>query len=148
MMESMSDMVWAINPVNDSFEKVILRMKEFAAEILEPARINYYFTETGELEKTQLNPEQRKDIYLIFKEALNHVVKYSAATEVNISFELTVDRLRMMIADNGSGFDATVISSGNGLKNMHSRSAEMGATIRIDSIKGTGTLIALELPVT
>lgn len=148
MMESMSDMVWAINPVNDSFEKVILRMKEFAAEILEPARINYYFTETGELEKTQLNPEQRKDIYLIFKEALNNVVKYSAATEVNISFELTVDRLRMMIADNGSGFDATVISSGNGLKNMHSRSAEMGATIRIDSIKGTGTLIALELPVT
>lgn len=80
MMESMSDMVWAINPVNDSFEKVILRMKEFAAEILEPARINYYFTETGELEKTQLNPEQRKDIYLIFKEALNNVVKYSAAT--------------------------------------------------------------------
>lgn len=145
MMESMSDMVWAINPVNDNFEKVILRMKEFAAEILEPARINYYFTEEGLLENTYLNLEQRKDIYMIFKEAINNVVKYSSATEVNIMLRRTGNMLRMMITDNGNGFDATKVSAGNGLKNMRSRSEEMGATIKIDSVAGTGTSIAIEL---
>ena len=148
MMESMSDMVWAINPVNDSFDKVLLRMKEFAAEMLEPARINYYFAEEGPLEKTQLNLEQRKDIYMIFKEAVNNIVKYSGATEVNIIIQQNDDKLKMMITDNGNGFDATIVSSGNGLKNMHSRAGEMGATIRIDSIKGTGTSIVLGLTVT
>lgn len=148
MMESMSDMVWAINPVNDSFDKVLLRMKEFAAEMLEPARINYYFAEEGSLEKTQLNLEQRKDIYMIFKEAVNNIVKYSEATEVNIIVQQYEDKLKMMITDNGNGFDARIASSGNGLKNMHSRAGEMGAAIRIDSIKGTGTSIVLELAVT
>ncbi|MBL7749659.1 MAG: hypothetical protein JNM19_19635, partial [Chitinophagaceae bacterium] len=147
MMESMSDMVWAINPVNDNFEKVILRMKEFAAEILEPARINYYFTEEGLLENTYLNLEQRKDIYMIFKEAVNNIVKYSGATEVNILLRRTDHILKMMITDNGNGFDTLRVNSGNGLKNMRSRSEEMGATIRVESLPNTGTSISLELPV-
>mgnify|MGYP005826832737 CR=1 FL=1 len=88
MMESMSDMVWAIDPNNDSFERIVLRMKEFAEEILEPAGINYYFREMGSIQKIQLNPEQRKDIYLIFKEALNNAVKYSQAAEINILLKL------------------------------------------------------------
>ncbi len=148
MMESMSDMVWAINPVNDNFEKVILRMKEFAAEMLEPVRINYYFSESGDPERTQLNLQQRKEIYMIFKEAINNIVKYSEATEVNIGFQQNESRLKMTITDNGKGFDTSLPNSGNGLKNMNSRSAEMGASITIDSIKGTGTSISLELPVT
>ena len=145
MMESMSDMVWAINPVNDNFEKVILRMKEFAAEILEPARINYHFAEEGLLDNTYLNLEQRKDIYMIFKEAVNNIVKYSAATEVYILLQRAGKLLQMKITDNGNGFDAGKISSGNGLKNMKSRAEEMGATIQINPVPGEGTIILLEL---
>ncbi len=147
VMESMSDMVWAINPVNDNFEKVILRMKEFTAELLEPARINYYFTEEGALENTHLNLEQRKDIYMIFKEALNNVVKYSEATEVTVILRRTTQNLVMVIQDNGNGFDTGKVSSGNGLKNMNSRAEEMGATIKIGSGPGNGTTIMLELNV-
>lgn len=148
MMESMSDMVWAINPVNDNFDKVVLRMKEFAAELLEPARISYYFTEDGLEDNTFLNLEQRKDIYMIFKEAINNVVKYSGATEVNIILRRNGNLLRMVIADNGRGFDVSRSNSGNGLKNMHTRAEEMGATIRVESVPGTGTSIQLELPLT
>jgi signal transduction histidine kinase len=148
MMESMSDIVWAINPANDSFEKVILRMKEFAAEILEPARINYYFKEEGLLDKAQLNLEQRKDIYMIFKEAVNNAVKYSAATEINIILQHNNDELKMIIMDNGNGFDPENLYSGNGLKNMRTRAKEMNAQLRVESIKGTGTTISLEIPVT
>ncbi|HTN08974.1 GAF domain-containing protein [Agriterribacter sp.] len=148
IMERMSDIVWAINPVNDSFDKVIVRMKEFAAEILESAGINYYFNEEGSLDKTQLNLEQRKDIYLVFKEAVNNAVKYSKATEVNVILQKENDRLKMTIIDNGDGFNAEAEHPGNGIKNMQSRAAGMHANLRIDSIKGTGTTIALEVIIT
>lgn len=148
MMESMSDIVWAINPSNDSFEKVVIRMKEFAAEILEPARINYYFNEEGALDKAQLNLEQRKDIYMVFKEALNNAVKYSGATEINITLQKREEALRMIIMDNGNGFDTTGAFAGNGLKNMRGRAAEMKAGLRIDSIKGAGTTVILEVGIT
>jgi signal transduction histidine kinase/ligand-binding sensor domain-containing protein len=148
MMESMSDIVWAINPSNDSFEKLVIKMKEFAAELLEPARINYYFREEGALDKAQLNLEQRKDFYMIFKEAVNNAVKYSRATEVNIDLLKRDNRLRMIITDNGDGFDLATSFSGNGLRNMQARAEEMGAEVKIDSIRGVGTTVALEIIIT
>lgn len=148
IMERMSDIIWAINPVNDSFDKIILRMKEFTAEMLEPAGINYYFNEEGLLDQARLNLEQRKDIYLVFKEALNNAVKYSNATEVNIVLRGGADGLKMIIMDNGDGFDTRTAYPGNGIKNMQGRAAGMSAVLSVDSIKGTGTTIALEVPIT
>ncbi|MCX6320096.1 MAG: GAF domain-containing protein [Bacteroidetes bacterium] len=145
MMESMSDMVWAINPVNDNFEKVILKMKEFVAEMLEPAKINFRIEEEGPLGKTFLNPEQRRDIYLIVKEAVNNIVKYSGASEVTVSLRRTGRLLQMQISDNGKGFDVKAENSGNGLRNMQSRAEEMGALLQIISAPGNGTTIILEL---
>ncbi len=148
MMESMSDIVWAINPGNDRFEKLVLRIKEFTAEILEPVRINYYFREDGPLENIKLNLEQRKDIYMIFKEALNNAVKYSNATEINIMLQTGNKQLSMQITDNGNGFDTGKIYSGNGLKNMQSRAEQIKAFMEINSIKNTGTTIRLLIPLT
>lgn len=148
MMETMSDIVWAINPANDNFEKVLIRMKEFIAEIMEPAGINYFFRVEGDLELLSVNSEQRKDIYMIFKEAVNNAVKYSKATEVNTSIKWKAGWLQMVVMDNGKGFDLGQYSPGNGLKNMRSRAAEIKAEIKIDSIPGTGTSILLRMPVT
>lgn len=148
MMESMSDMVWAINPVNDNFEKVILKMKEFVAEMLEPARIQFRVEEQGRLETTFLNPEQRRDIYLVLKEAINNIVKYSGATEVLVRLERTDRHLQMEISDNGKGFDAREQRAGNGLKNMQSRAEEMGATLELRTAPGMGTVVLLVLPLT
>lgn len=148
MMETMSDIVWAINPSNDNFEKVLIRMKEFVAEIMEPAGINYFFRVDGDVELLSLNPEQRKDIYMIFKESVNNAVKYSKASEVNISIKWAADWLQMVIMDNGKGFDINQYASGNGLKNMRSRAKEMSSEFKIDSIRGTGTSVVLKIPVT
>jgi signal transduction histidine kinase len=148
MMETMSDIVWAINPANDSFETVLIRMKEFIAEIMEPAGINYFFRVDNDLDLVSVNLEQRKDIYMIFKEAVNNAVKYSGATEVNTSIRWKEGWLQMVIMDNGKGFDLDQHSSGNGLRNMYGRAKEMGAEIRIDSIPGTGSSVFLRVPVT
>ena len=148
MMESMSDMVWAINPINDSLGRVLLRMKEFAAEILEPARINYHF-DHNELELgLALNPEQRKNIYLIFKEALSNAAKYSNATDVQILLQVQAAVFTMIIADNGIGFNENEENSGNGLRNMTIRATEMGGMVELDTKPGMGTKITLQLPVT
>ena len=148
MMESMSDIVWAINPANDSLEKVLIRMKEFAAEMLEQAGINYYFETDIASGELQLNLEQRKDLYLIFKEAINNAVKYSAATELNFSLQCRDGLLLLRITDNGNGFDTRLSSSGNGIKNMNSRAATMNASFHIESIKGSGTSITLQKQLT
>lgn len=148
IMERMSDIVWAINPVNDNFDKVVLRMKEFAAEILEPAGINYYFKEEGTLDRTQLKLEHRKDIYLIFKEVVNNVVKYSKATELDVVVQKQHDRLRMSITDNGIGFNQETAHQGNGIRNMRDRAAGMQGSLNIHSIMDTGTTVVLEVGIT
>lgn len=148
MMESMSDIVWAINPANDSLERVMIRMKEFAAEMLEPARINYYFDIEGLFDNISLNLEQRKDLYMIFKESVNNAVKYSGATEMNFLFEHKQGLFRMVITDNGGGFDSSAEYAGNGLKNIAARAAAMNAKVQVKSIPGTGTRIVLEKVVT
>lgn len=148
IMERMSDIVWAINPVNDNFDKVVLRMKEFAAEILEPAGINYYFSEEGVPESTRLKLEFRKDIYLIFKEAVNNAVKYSGATEINVILHKVDDRLKMTIIDNGNGFNVNTVQRGNGINNMQSRAAGLNGTFFIHSVAGTGTTVTLDMVIT
>jgi signal transduction histidine kinase len=148
MMDSMSDIVWAINPSNDSFEKVILRMKEFAAEILEPAGINYFFREEPQIAAVPLSVEKRKELYMLFKEAITNAAKYSGATEINISFRMERDSIVLTIMDNGRGFDTQQVTQGNGLRNMRNRAAQMKADLRIDSIPDTGTSIHVLVPIT
>ena len=145
MMESMSDIVWAINPSNDTMDKILIRMKELGAEMLEPAKVNYFFHEEGNLEDLTLNVGQRKDLYLIYKEALNNAVKYSEASEVHIYLRRNEDLLQLQITDNGKGFDPGKERSGNGLKNMLSRAEDMKALIHIDSILRTGTTVMIEV---
>ena len=147
IMESMSDIVWAINPSNDTMDKVLIRMKELAAEILEPATVNYFFHEEGNLENLKLNVGQRKDLYLIFKEALNNAVKYSDASWMHIFLIRKEEMLHLKVTDNGKGFNRKIARSGNGLKNMISRAEDMKAVINIDSVPETGTTVSLAVNV-
>jgi len=141
-------MVWVINPANDNFEQLLVRMKEFTAEMLEPLQIGYHFKELGMLHTIQLNPEQRKEMYMIFKEALTNAVKYSGTTELFISLTENKGSLEMLIEDTGCGFDPNSISSGNGLRNIKARASAIDADIIIDSQKGSGTRIQVQLPLT
>jgi signal transduction histidine kinase/ligand-binding sensor domain-containing protein len=143
MMESMSDIVWAINPANDRMEQVLVHMKEWTAEMLEPAGINYYFDADSSLEKVSLSLAQRKDLFLIYKEAIHNVVKYSKATEVLVQLTVNNAMLNMRVTDNGIGFNLHRPSTGNGMGNMASRAAAIGATLFIDAQPGKGTAIHL-----
>lgn len=147
-MESMSDIVWSINPVNDTFAKVLVKMKVFAAEILEPLNMQYRFVDEGVDERMILNAKQRKNLFLIFKESINNVAKYSGATELLITFSQPAKMLTMQITDNGVGFDSDKETAGNGLRNMNARANDLNAKFSLKSEPRSGTVIFLEMPIT
>lgn len=147
MMESMSDIVWSINPSNDSLEQVIAKMKEFAAEILDPLNIEYSFSGEENLQAIKLDVSTRKNLFLIFKEAINNAAKYSSANTIRIQFNKTNGILVLHIIDNGKGFNTETGSSGNGLRNMKERATNLLGTLELKSTQ-TGTEITLQLPLT
>jgi signal transduction histidine kinase len=87
--------------------------------------------------------ELRKNLYLIFKEATNNLVKYSQADSAIFSITRSKNNLTMLIRDNGKGFDINRESQGNGLRNMKNRAEEIGAKFLIESEPGKGTTIQL-----
>lgn len=148
MMESMSDIVWSINPNNDSPERVVSKMKEFAAEILDPLDITYTFTGEENLQVLKLDAPTRKSLFLIFKEAINNAAKYSSATVISIDFRRAAESLQVGIRDNGKGFDPQAASSGNGVRNMKERASTLHGKLDLQSAPGSGTLITLSIPLT
>lgn len=148
IMESMSDMVWSINPDNDSLQKTIAKMKEFSAEILEPKNMTYQFHMEDSLNGISLDVAKRKNFFLIFKEIINNAAKYSEGTVVNICISKTAAELQMTIEDNGKGFDQTKSNGGNGLRNIKERAAEISSFIQLNSSPGSGTSWLLKMPLT
>ncbi len=148
MMESMSDIVWSINPNNDSLEQVTGKMKEFAAEILDPLDIGYTFSGEENLQAVKLDVSTRKNLFLIFKEAINNAAKYSSASAIKIHFKKDHGSLSLSIQDNGKGFDAQNGSSGNGLRNMKERAVNLHGKFQLNSSSGAGTEITLSFPIT
>jgi signal transduction histidine kinase/ligand-binding sensor domain-containing protein len=148
MMEAMDDIVWSIKPSNDSIQKITARMREFAAGILEPKDIDYYFELDEKVKDVKLDMEARRDLFLIFKEAINNLAKYSRAQKAHIQFYQKDKKLILKIEDNGEGFLIDGNEQGNGLLNMKKRADRLKGTFSIESKPGAGTKVCLELPIT
>ncbi|HYC84721.1 MAG TPA: sensor histidine kinase [Chryseosolibacter sp.] len=148
MMENMTDIVWSINPGNDSVEMLVARMKEFAAEILEPRNISYLIGGEETLSGLKVEIEDRKNLFLIFKEAINNAAKYSDASDIRVRFDRTKNIIRLVIEDNGQGFDPSSARQGNGLRNMKSRAEALGGRLSLRTAPGKGVVITLEAPIT
>jgi two-component sensor histidine kinase len=149
MMEAMGDIVWSINPSNDSVEKMLVRMRQYAAEMMEPKNINYNFLVNEKGMRAKIDSEDRKDIYLIFKETINNAVKYSQCTEVGIKIDCRDKIFEVTIQDNGKGFDINKVNgNGNGLINLKQRAKDICGEISIVSNPSDGTIVRLIVPVT
>jgi ligand-binding sensor domain-containing protein len=149
MISEMNDIVWAINPRNDSMEKMVQRMESFAKPLLAAKGIRFSFNYDPAILSTWLQMEKRKNFYLIFKETINNIIKYSKASNVSVDISIRNRKLELMVTDNGIGFalaemaDQRQSLSGNGLRNMKMRAQEMKGTVEIQSKPGEGTVIRL-----
>jgi signal transduction histidine kinase len=148
LMESIDDIVWSINPGNDSMQKIIARMLEVATEVLEPKDIQLQFYFDDASKGIRLDMEERRDFFLIFKEAINNIAKYAHATEVNIQLTFTANILKLSIQDNGVGFDVEKADEGNGLSNMQKRAEKLHGKLHIQSQLRRGTTVSVEIQTT
>ncbi|GAB3937079.1 sensor histidine kinase [Mucilaginibacter myungsuensis] len=147
MMDAMDDIVWNINPANDTMPRIIARMREYAATVLEPRDIDYTVVNDDKLRNVKLDMDVRRNLFLIYKEALNNLVKHSGATDVRIEFKVSYDMLQMTITDNGIGFDPEQMDLGNGLINMRKRAEGMQGSFSVDPQKTSGTTVTLKIPI-
>ncbi len=153
MVTEMNDIVWAINPRNDSMEKIIQRMESFAKPLAAARNIRFNLIADNAIALLQLDMEKRKNFYLIFKEAVTNAIKYSGASELSIAIHSVQNKLVLTVNDNGVGFNprnemsgSSSSLSGNGLKNMHARATELNGELTILSQSGKGTAITLQFP--
>ncbi len=147
IMESMGDIVWAINPSNDTIDKLVSRMKEFASEILDPLNISYAFNIDASISQLKIDPARKKDIFLIVKEAINNAAKYSGCDRIDISIGHSQKNIILRIADNGVGMDV-VNRSGNGLSNIESRAKALSGQADFKSSQNQGTEILVTFTLT
>ena len=147
MMEAMSDIVWSINPNNDHLDNIVIRMREYAAKVLEPKEITYTVCAEDADMNVKLPLEKRRDVFLVFKEAVNNLSKYSCANKAEINIRFHHNHIELFVKDNGRGFD-TADRGGNGLKNMKQRAKNIGGKLEIISSETKGTTITLIVPIT
>jgi len=142
---SMSDIVWAINPKRDTLLDLIQRMRRFATETLTPRGIDLHFHAPDMDHDLKLGANVRRDVFLIYKEALNNALRHSACANVAIDFRVERSWLILTVTDDGCGFKQELASEGQGLMNLTRRARLLGGELRVDSKPGMGTEICLRI---
>ncbi len=145
--ESLGEIVWAINPQNDTLRSLLAYLRTYVLESLDAAGIKVQLDWPDVIPDCHVNAQQRHHLFLVVKEALHNVVQHAAATEVDLSVRIENARLSVRLRDNGRGFDAkSVPEGGNGLGNMAKRASETGGQFTLSSQPGRGTEIIIEMP--
>jgi ligand-binding sensor domain-containing protein/two-component sensor histidine kinase len=142
-IQVMDQMVWAVNPANDSLANLADYLSDYAQECLRPFTGHCRLDVAEGLPKVALTSQIRHDLLLAVKEALNNTVKHSGASDVWLRIHCVADELCITVEDNGRGFNPAV---GDGLGNMRRRLADLGGRAEIASRPGQGTLIRFTLP--
>jgi len=143
---SMSDIVWAIDPERDSLLDLTRRMRRHADELFTLRDIELNFNAPDAKESLRVGVDVRRDLLLIFKEAVNNAARHSQCTRVNIDLRVQPSKLLLEIIDNGTGFDQSIEGQGHGLRSMKRRAAALGGTLVIESRSGIETMIRVSLP--
>ena len=148
-----SEIVWSVNPMNDSLKNFVLHVARYAGEYLAPARIRCRTEAAESLPEVTLAPACRHELFLVVKEALQNVVKHAQAKEVRLTVAVREGMLEVRVADDGVGFNPALIVAeagsphGNGLGNMQARMASVQGRCSIESgWGGKGTTVVLAMP--
>ena len=144
---SMGDIVWAISPRRDSLLDLVRRMREHAEEVFSLGEVSLSFSAPGVEQNLRLGVDLRRDVFLIFKEAVNNAARHADCAHVKILFSAESSGLSLVIADDGVGFDPSTEDEGQGLPSMRRRAQMMGGKLDVESGDGRGTTIRLEVPI-
>ena len=147
LTQSLNEIVWAINPRNDTLEGLLSYLAEFAQGFLAVAGIACRLDLPRDPPNFALTPNIRHHFCLAMKEALNNAVKHAKATEIHLRVEILRHELSLTITDNGTGVIGAVRLGFDGLENLQTRMREVGGTMQLSSVPGRGTRIVLTIQV-
>jgi two-component system, NarL family, sensor histidine kinase UhpB len=125
----------------------MLRLQEYAQPLMESQNIQFSFETDPTLTDLPISMEVRRNLFLITKEAINNLVKYSAATQATVRFGRQAGQLQVVIEDNGRGFDVKQASTRNGQTTMRQRAEAMSGSLVVESAPDTGTALRLLVPI-
>jgi signal transduction histidine kinase len=142
--QAMSDIVWSVSPQHDTLDSLALRIRLHTADVCKAAGIRHEVAmDLGSLHNVM--PEDvRRNIFLVFKEAVNNAARHSEATNVQVSLRCLDDAIELTVCDDGRGIPEKPIGEskrGHGLRNMELRAKEIGAEFSIATVEGKGTTI-------
>lgn len=157
VLHSLDEIVWAVNPQNDTLEHVASYIGQYAEEYFQMTGIQCELDIPTQLPPHPLSSQMRHHLFLATHEALTNILKHSGATHAKIVMSFGDGKFEIKISDNGKGFNASVIESksavsagvaaaGDGLNNMCQRLADIGGRCRIESTPGQGTNIQFVIP--
>jgi signal transduction histidine kinase len=145
-VDSMSDIVWAVNPSKDRVSDLTQRMRRVADDIFTTREIAFRFSAPDAHENQTLPAETRREVFMIFKEAVNNIARHSACARADVELNLGGGWLELKLSDDGRGFDVAGGSDGNGLTSMHRRAKNLGGSLEIVSRPTEGTTVILKAP--
>jgi len=144
---SLDEIVWAVNPANDTLEGLVNYACKYAQDYFALAGVSYRAELPPQLPPTPIPPEVRHNVFLAFKEAVNNVVRHAHAGEARVKFQLEPEQFILSIADNGIGLgDPSENKLRNGLKNMRRRLADVRGEFKISPGANGGTVVKLIVP--
>jgi two-component sensor histidine kinase len=144
--QALDDIIWSVNTKNDTMHETAARMRRYASELFDIRNIHYALIMDTQIADKKIRMEQRRDLFLIFKEALNNIHKHAGATSVSISLFVEKEMINLVISDDGRGFDTTQLTHRNGISNIKNRVTRLKGNINIQSKSDIGTTINIQLP--
>jgi signal transduction histidine kinase len=148
MRESMGDIVWAVDPRKDRASELVRRMRQAGNALVESdgLALDFRAPPEAEIEGLELAPDQRRHLLMMFKEALNNVVRHARASRVEVELARRGSELVLSVRDDGRGFAVGSPSPGNGLRNLHVRAQALHGRADVSSGPGEGTRVRVTVP--
>ena len=154
LLQTMDEIVWVVNPRNDTLEHLAAYLSHYAGEYFQNTSVECDLRLPRTIPDCPLSSEARHNLFLSFEETLNNVLKHSAASKVKVEMLVNAPEFEVVVTDNGCGFEFPAVTaangsprparSGNGLRNMRQRLADIGGECLILSRPGSGTAVSLK----
>lgn len=141
LVDNMSDIVWVVNPNRDSLRDLLVRLKDSYSDILNFYGISFRIINIDKLEDLSLPMEYRQNLYLMFKEGINNTIKHSKCKKITLEANVRKNIIELTLKDDGIGFSTDESPLGNGIRNIETRSKNIGGKIKWKSSPGMGTTI-------
>jgi signal transduction histidine kinase len=147
LVESMGDIVWAINPRRDRVGDLLQRMRHFASDTFTGKNIEFSFRAPDAGRDLALATDVRREVLLIFKEAVNNIARHARCSHADIDVRIEHDGLVVQVADDGQGLSpSSGRGDGHGLRSMQERATRLNGCLNVDTSPGGGTRLMLRVP--